>query len=217
MKFKLFRINLDQTGLDLRHIDDVVDEGKQVFSSPENDGKIHFLLIIHGAYPLVEKNAGKSDHRVERGPELMAHAGDEHRLEAVDLPEFAIGFFQFASSFLNLLFESYCMLQRLFIKTRVFDQKRYRGQDGFQKTQASWRRFLVRSGKYTQNTDALSPAGNQWEGGMETDIRLFDRLAGCKSTHRFRILQNQRFELCETVTVKAILHQQPVRGEIVNG
>src|SRR6185369_6449593 len=173
MELEFFPINLDQPGFDLRHVDDIVDQGEQMFSGPENDGEILFLLFIQRTDPLVEEDAGKSDDRVERGPELMTHGGDEHRLETVDLAELVIGFLQFNRPLLNLLFQSGCVIQRFFIETRVFDQKRYRGQNCFQKAQASRRRFLVRSGEYAQDPDALFPAGDKGKGGIETDIRFF--------------------------------------------
>src|SRR6185369_3635936 len=81
MELEFFPINLDQPGFNLRYVDDIVDQGEQVFSGPENDGEILFLFFIQRSDPLVEDDAGKSDDRVEGGPELMTHGGEERRFE----------------------------------------------------------------------------------------------------------------------------------------
>jgi len=77
-------VELHAPGLDLRHVEDVVDHVQQVV--PAGHDVVAVLLILFGAERAEHSAAhhlGESDDRVERGAQLMAHVGQELRFGLV--------------------------------------------------------------------------------------------------------------------------------------
>jgi hypothetical protein len=65
------------TRLDLRIVEDVVDDGQQGFAAGAHGLRIVALLVVDAG---VEQQAGHADHGVERSTDLVAHVGEEHAL-----------------------------------------------------------------------------------------------------------------------------------------
>ena len=83
-----YRLQLEAPGLDLRKIEDVVDDGEQGLArAVDGFGVLPLLRSQHG----VEQERGHSDHTVHRRPELVTHGGQELGLRAVG--GFGGGFF----------------------------------------------------------------------------------------------------------------------------
>src|SRR6476661_10084178 len=74
---------LELAGLDLRHVENVVDDMEQVLAALMNHACIvPIALLPQSAKQLPIEDLRESDHGVERRPELMAHIGEELRLGA---------------------------------------------------------------------------------------------------------------------------------------
>src|SRR5438093_362998 len=103
-------------GLDPRDVEDLVDEGQEVSPSL---GDLLDALAIRRPFDLELQELGESENRVERGPELVAHPGEELALGPIraigvrlrPLPlrdltlELRVGRAQLARSFLHPLLE----------------------------------------------------------------------------------------------------------------
>ncbi|EKD39550.1 MAG: hypothetical protein ACD_75C00373G0005 [uncultured bacterium] len=61
----------------LGEIEDVVDQSEQIFTAAPNIFQIFLLLVIDRAKQPVEQHLGKTDHRIERGAQFMAHIGEK--------------------------------------------------------------------------------------------------------------------------------------------
>src|SRR5215472_3862452 len=76
------------TGFDLREVEDVVDQIEQAVSGPAEDAHVFALLRAELRFP---QEVGDTDDGVHRGPDLVAHAGEEFALGSVgslvNLPE----------------------------------------------------------------------------------------------------------------------------------
>jgi hypothetical protein len=66
------------TGLDLRQIQDVVDQGEEVLTGREDVPEVLGLLLVHLAEQAVQEHLGEADDGVEGGPQLVGHVGQEH-------------------------------------------------------------------------------------------------------------------------------------------
>ena len=66
-----------RAGLDLRKIEDVVDDAEQRHAGGVDLGEIIALLEVGR---IQEREVGQPDDRVHRRPDLVAHIGEEHRL-----------------------------------------------------------------------------------------------------------------------------------------
>ena len=70
-------------GLNLRHVEDRVDDREQMLARSMDDRRIFALLVLlHGPQGAAAEHLGKADDRVERGPQLVAHVGEEMILGA---------------------------------------------------------------------------------------------------------------------------------------
>ena len=71
------RRELDLAGLDLRVVEDVVDDQQQPLAGGAHDLRVLALLRVERR---VEQQPGHADHAVERRAQLVADGRDEHRL-----------------------------------------------------------------------------------------------------------------------------------------
>ena len=76
---EILRLDAQLAGLDLREIQDVVDDGEQVFRAAP-DHPAH-LPLVRGQRA-VEEQVGHADDTVHRRADLVAHVGEELRLQA---------------------------------------------------------------------------------------------------------------------------------------
>src|SRR5260370_20901969 len=74
-QIKLAQLKLHPAGLDLRQVEDVVDEGQQMPPGLENILQILRLLVIDVTEHLLGENFREPDDGVERVAELVAHVG----------------------------------------------------------------------------------------------------------------------------------------------
>ena len=73
-------------GLDLRHVENAVDEFEQMGAAFVDQPRIFEIARrAHGAEHLVRHHLGKADDGVERRAQFVAHIGEEARLRAVGL------------------------------------------------------------------------------------------------------------------------------------
>ncbi len=70
-------------GLDLRQIEDVVDQREQVAPGLVDVLEIVGLLLVHLAEHALDQHLGETDDRVERRAQLVRHVGEELRLVLV--------------------------------------------------------------------------------------------------------------------------------------
>jgi hypothetical protein len=68
-------------GLNLRHVEDVVNQVQQVLAAAGND--IQRLLLAWGHIRIALEQPGKAEHGVEGSAQLMAHVGQERALRAI--------------------------------------------------------------------------------------------------------------------------------------
>ena len=67
-------------GLDLREVEDVVDQGEQVVGGREDVADVLLLLLVQVAEELLAQDLREAHDRVERRPQLVRHVGEELRL-----------------------------------------------------------------------------------------------------------------------------------------
>ncbi len=70
-------VELHAAGLDLRQVEDVVDELKQVPAGRVDVLEVVVLLFVQLAEQPLEQHLGKADDRVERRAQLVRHVGEE--------------------------------------------------------------------------------------------------------------------------------------------
>ena len=83
LRIGAFEFEDDLARLDLRQVEDVVDEGQQVLAAAVD--VFHVLLLLGAQRPgeAVFHDLGETDDRVERRAQLVAHVGEELALHAV--------------------------------------------------------------------------------------------------------------------------------------
>ena len=69
-------------GFDLRKVQDVVEQLEQVLARVPDVAQIFVLALVELAEHAIEQHLGEPDHRVQRGPQFVRHAGQELRLVA---------------------------------------------------------------------------------------------------------------------------------------
>ena len=79
-------------GLDLRHVQDLIDQRQQPFVVGLYD-LIHSAAFFH--ILSLRNDIRKSDDRIQRSPDLVAHIGQERRLQASRLFGFLFGLYEF--------------------------------------------------------------------------------------------------------------------------
>ena len=77
MEFERMMLQLQLARLDLREIQDVVDDGQQGVGAAA--GGLDILALFVGQFG-VQQQGGHADHAVHRGADFMAHVGQELRL-----------------------------------------------------------------------------------------------------------------------------------------
>ena len=73
-------VQLHLARLDLRQVQDVVDQGEQVLARPENPLVRLDLVLLAERPRVLEEHLGDADDGVHRRPQLVAHVGEELRL-----------------------------------------------------------------------------------------------------------------------------------------
>ena len=84
IELEILEIEPDAAGLDLRHVENVVDDLKQILAAAADIAAI--FMIFFGAERAEHAgfhDLGKSDDGVERRAQLVAHIGEEFRLRLV--------------------------------------------------------------------------------------------------------------------------------------
>ena len=71
------QVELHPARLDLRQVEDVVDESQQVLARRIDVVQVILLLLVHVAKELLLQHLGKTDDRVQRRAKLMRHVGEE--------------------------------------------------------------------------------------------------------------------------------------------
>ena len=69
-------------GFHLRKVQDVVEQREQVLARIPDVAQIFVLALVQLAEHAVQQHLGEPDHRVQRGPQFVRHAGQELRLVA---------------------------------------------------------------------------------------------------------------------------------------
>ena len=77
------RVSSSLAGLDLGEVEDVVDQLQQVAAAVEDVVGVLELPVVQVAKGLVAEDLGEADDGIERGAQLVAHAGEELALGAV--------------------------------------------------------------------------------------------------------------------------------------
>ena len=83
------QLELHAPGLDLRQVEDVVDQRQQVVARRVDVLQVLELLFVDLAEHLLGQHLGEADDRVERRAQLVAHVGEEFRLVAIRVLELA--------------------------------------------------------------------------------------------------------------------------------
>ena len=86
----LFDVELHLSGLDLRQIEEAIDETEEVVRGLSHTEEIGLLLRRHLAVEAVQHELRVADDRVHRCPELVAHRGQELALETVGALELQV-------------------------------------------------------------------------------------------------------------------------------
>ena len=82
-----FEVKLHAPGLDLRQVENVVDQGEQVPARAEH--AVERLGVLLQRLRILPQHLGDADDGVERGAQLVAHIGKELRLVLACLRELA--------------------------------------------------------------------------------------------------------------------------------
>ena len=75
-------LEVDLAGLDLREVEHVVDQRQQVARRGEDVVEVLGLLVVDLAEQLLAQHLREAADRVQRGPQLVRHVGQEFRLVA---------------------------------------------------------------------------------------------------------------------------------------
>ena len=88
----LLQPKLHLTGLDLRQVEDVVDQAKQVLAAGVDLGEEPLLSrAVELRFLRVEHQLREADDGVQRSPQLVAHVREEHALVLAGVLELAVG------------------------------------------------------------------------------------------------------------------------------
>ena len=82
-------LELHPPGLDLRQVEDLVDELEQMAPRVADVADVLLLALVELAEHAVQQHVGEADHRVERRAQLVRHAGEELRLVPARRPRAA--------------------------------------------------------------------------------------------------------------------------------
>ena len=93
-------------GLDLRQIEDVVDQAEQMPPARQDVVQKADEARLDPAFELVPEDLREADNRVERGAQLMAHVGQELALRAVGLEDADVGLGELAAAAVELAGET---------------------------------------------------------------------------------------------------------------
>src|SRR5439155_1251302 len=82
-------VHLQPSGLDLREVEDLVDEREQVLPAGVDGRRILHFLRVERAARVLRQQAGQDEHAVQRRAQLVRHVGEKLRLVAGDERELA--------------------------------------------------------------------------------------------------------------------------------
>ena len=153
------QVELHPAGLDLRQVEDVVDEREQVVARGVDVEQVLELLVVDLAEHLLGEHLREADDRVERRAQLVRHVGEELRLVLV-------GQLELAALGLDLVEQA-----------RVLDRDHGLVGEGLQQRQllvAERRRRVARD---LDRADAAAFPEHRREGDREVAGRLRDRAA----------------------------------------
>ena len=86
VEVELLEIEADAAGLDLRHVENVVDDVEQILAAAADVAAVFVVLLgAERAEHAGLHDLGKADDGVERRAQLVAHIGEEFRLGLVGL------------------------------------------------------------------------------------------------------------------------------------
>jgi hypothetical protein len=74
---ELFDVDLELAGLDLRQVEDLVDQVQQMRSGPGNAPQRLDEVVLAGIGGVLDQHFGNADDGVQRRAQLMAHVGEE--------------------------------------------------------------------------------------------------------------------------------------------
>ena len=86
-------VELHPARLDLREVEDLVDELEQMAARVADVADVLLLALVQLSEHPVEQHVGEADHRVQRRPQLVRHARQELRLVAardLELPRLVL-------------------------------------------------------------------------------------------------------------------------------
>ncbi len=87
-------LQLHAPGLDLRQVENVVDQAEQVLAVAVNLLRVAELALPEHAIAVLLQDAGEADDGVQRRAQLVAHVGDELAAHAVRLHQFQVDLLQ---------------------------------------------------------------------------------------------------------------------------
>ena len=106
-------VHLQPSRLDLREVEDLVDEREQVLPAGVDGRRVlHFLRVERGARVL-RQQAGQDEHAVQRRAQLVRHVGEKLRLVAGDERELARLVLQVAGALRQLCVGGFQLLEQV--------------------------------------------------------------------------------------------------------
>jgi hypothetical protein len=79
VKRELAHLELNPPCLELRKVEHIIDESKQVLLTPPHSPQVLELLVVHGSRDPVFEQLDVPRDRIQRCPQLVTHAGEELR------------------------------------------------------------------------------------------------------------------------------------------
>ena len=139
-EFHRLGIELELAGLDLRKIEYLVDEAKQVGAGGVHTAQRFLRLFGAETRRVHDQHLGQADNRVERRSQLVAHAGEEIRLVLARLRQLA------------------ALVLDLAEQPRVLDRQDGLRREGLQQFDRAFGKFAGRLAAYDQRPHHLAGA-----------------------------------------------------------
>jgi len=80
---EVFQVEIDPAGLDLRQIEDIIDQRQQVFPRAIDLVQVLDVFLLVLVLQILGEHLAVADDRVERCTQLVAHVGEECALGAI--------------------------------------------------------------------------------------------------------------------------------------
>ncbi len=107
--------------LDFGQVQQVVDQGEQMPAAGLDMVRIAGLLLGERSGHLVPQELGEAEDRVERGPQLVGHIGQEGRLVAGNLRQMVVGNLQLPRPSLDQVFQLMGVVDHLRVESGILD------------------------------------------------------------------------------------------------